>query len=87
MKDIKKFRGLICDCADVEDKYNTISLLEDYQVLINEKVLDEMYNIDYPNLTVENGQVKHYRELREEEDGVTSTYFINKLINCNDVQD
>lgn len=87
MKDIKKYRGTVCLCNDVEDKYNTVATLEDYQVLINEKVHETMYDPEYPNLIVDYGQVKPYRDLRSSEDGFNSTTFINRLINCPDVRE
>ena len=85
MKDIKKYRGCICECTDSEDKYNTATLLEDYGVIVAEEVFNNIHTAHLPNLIVSSGLVKDYRELREDEVGFNSTSFINKLINCPDV--
>jgi hypothetical protein len=85
MKDIRKFKGLICECTDLEDKVDTIGLLQDYDVPIADSVIEDMYNEELPNLMVKADKVVLYKEVTEVTSKVfKANAFINKLINCPD---
>ena len=86
MKNIRKFKNLVCECIDLEDKLNTIQLLQDYDVPIVESTLADLYNEEFPNLIVKLDKVCQYKEMIDNNftklRTVHSTAFINKLINC-----
>lgn len=85
MKDIKKFNSIYCDCADVEDKLETVSLLEEYEVPIADSVYENLYSAEFVNLKVANAKVTDCREIGDHVNNskvFSSIAFVNKLINC-----
>lgn len=88
MKDIRKFKNLVCECTDLENKATVIGLLQDYDIPIADEVLEEMYNEDLPNLMVKTDKVVSYKEVLDDtytnKKIVRSGAFLNKLINCPD---